>query len=172
MELAPIQIVVIGLADAELIGELVPELRRLREPAGIRLIDVVLLYKNDSGRLIKLDIAPRSSAEAAEFGDAAEMLVGAGPVAELGLWVGAGAGAGSGLGAAGSTQAWAVSDAIPPGTTAAVVLIEHLWAIPLRSAVVRAGGYALEDTWVRAVDLIATGTALPGSTPGWPAGRS
>jgi hypothetical protein len=162
MELGPIQIVVIGLGDAELVGELVPELRRLREPDGIRLIDVVLLHKNDSGRLIKLDIARRSWAGAAEFGDAAEMLVGAGEVADQGLWVGAGAGAGSGLGTAGSTQAWAVSDAIPPGTTAAVVLIEHLWAIPLRSAVVRAGGYALEDTWVRGVDVIATGTALPG----------
>jgi hypothetical protein len=162
MELGPVQIVVIGLGDAELVAELVPELRRLRDCGGIRLIDVVLLHKNDSGRLTKLDMALCSPAESAEFGDAAELLVGAGAVAELGLWVGAGAGAGSGLGADGSTQPWAVSDAIPPGTTAAVLLLEHWWAIPLRDAVIRARGFALEDTWVRAVDLITTGAALPG----------
>ncbi len=161
MELGPVQIVVIGLGEAGLVAELVPELRRLREPNGVRLIDLVLLHKTDSGRLVKLDVAGCSAAEVAEFGEAAELLVGAGAVAELGLWVGAGAGAGSGLGAAGSTQAWAVSDAIPPGTTAAVVLLEHRWAIPLRSAVVRAAGYALEDTWVRGVDVITTGATLP-----------
>jgi uncharacterized membrane protein len=161
LELGPVQIVVIGLGEAELVAELVPELRRLRKPDGIRLIDLVLLHKDESGRLLKLDVARCSAAESAEFGDAADALVGAGAVAELGLWVGAGAGAGSGLGPVDATQAWAVSDAIPPGTTAAVLLLEHRWAIPLRSAVVRAGGFALEDTWVRGVDLIATGAALP-----------
>jgi hypothetical protein len=161
MELGPVQIVVIGLGDADLVAELVPELRRLREPDWIRLIDVVLLHKDESGTLVKLDVVPRSQDESAEFGDLAESLVGAGKVAEQGIWVGAGAGAGSGLDAAGATQAWAVSDAIPPGTTAAVVLLEHRWAIPLRTAVIRARGFALEDTWVRAVDLIATGAALP-----------
>ena len=162
MELGPIQIVVIGLGDAELVGELVPELRRLREQPGIRLIDLVLLHKDKNGRLARLEMPSCSPAEAAEFGDAAELLVGAGEVAEQGMWVGAGAGVGSGLGAVGPTQAWAVSDAIPPATTAAVLLIEHRWAIPLREAVVRVGGFALEDTWVRALDVIETGAALPG----------
>jgi hypothetical protein len=162
MELGPVQIVVIGLGDAALATELVPELHRLQEWTGIRLIDLVLLQKDDSGRLAKLRLARRSPDEPGEFGDLAAALVGAGEVAEQGIWVGAGAGAGSGLGAAGQTQAWAVSDAIPPGTTAAVLLVEHRWAISLRQAVVRVGGFALEDTWVRAVDLIETGAALPG----------
>jgi hypothetical protein len=78
MELGPVQIVVIGLGGAELVGELVPELRRLGEYDGIRLIDVVLLHKDDSGRLTKLDMARWSPAESAEFGDAAELLVGGG----------------------------------------------------------------------------------------------
>jgi hypothetical protein len=164
MELGPVQIVVIGLDDAELVAELVPELRLLRERAAIRLIDLVLVHKDESGRLAKVNVdeAGPSSARPAEFGDVAEMMVGIGEVAEQDIWVGAGAGAGSGLGAAGPIQVWAVSDAIPPGTTAAVLLIEHRWAIPLRRAVIRVRGFALEDTWVRAVDLIETGTALPG----------
>jgi hypothetical protein len=159
MELGPVQIVVIGLCDAQLVAGLVPEVRRLRDCPGIRLIDLVLVHKDESGRLVKVAV---HEAEPAEFGEVAELLVGTGAVAEQGLWVGAAAGAGSGLGTDGPTEAWAVSDSIPPGTTAAVLLIEHRWAIPLRSAVVRVHGFALEDTWVRTVDLIETGTALPG----------
>jgi hypothetical protein len=162
MELGPVQIVVIGLGDAQLVAELVPELRLLREHAGIRLIDLVLVHKDEDGWLAKLNVDEAGNAQPAEFGDVAELLVGAGGVADQGIWVGAGAGAGSGLGAAGPTEAWAVSDSIPPGTTAAVLLIEHRWAIPLQRAVVRVGGFALEDTWVRTADLIETGTALPG----------
>jgi hypothetical protein len=39
--------------------------------------------------------------------------------------------------------------------SAAVVLIEHPWAIPLRAAIGRAGGFALEDTWVHPGELAA-----------------
>ena len=37
---------------------------------------------------------------------------------------------------------------MPPGSTAAVALIEHLWAAPLTEALVRAGGRPLEETWL------------------------
>ena len=48
---------------------------------------------------------------------------------------------------------WSLADAIPPGTTAAVALIEHLWATPLREAIARAGGRALEETWLHREDI-------------------
>jgi hypothetical protein len=48
---------------------------------------------------------------------------------------------------------WSLADAIPPGTTAAVALIEHLWATPLREAIARAGGTALEETWLHREDV-------------------
>jgi hypothetical protein len=49
--------------------------------------------------------------------------------------------------------------------SAAVVLIEHRWAVPLRTAISRAGGFALEDTWVLPADLAAVGAAS--ATTGW-----
>ena len=58
-------------------------------------------------------------------------------------------GAGSSL--AGAT--WSLSDAIPVGTTAAVALIEHLWAAPLSEALDRAGGKALVETWLDRLDV-------------------
>jgi hypothetical protein len=48
---------------------------------------------------------------------------------------------------------WSLADAIPPGTSAAVALIEHLWATPLREAIARAGGTALEETWLHREDV-------------------
>jgi hypothetical protein len=56
-------------------------------------------------------------------------------------------------------DAWYVADAIPNGSAAAIVLLEHLWAIPLRDAIVDAGGIALADEWIHASDLIAVGVA-------------
>jgi hypothetical protein len=52
-----------------------------------------------------------------------------------------------------------VADVIPDGSIAAIALIEHRWAIPLRDAVVRAGGVALADEWIHPEDLVALGAA-------------
>jgi hypothetical protein len=60
----------------------------------------------------------------------------------------------------GEELTWSVADAIPLGTTAAVALIEHRWAIPLRDAIRRAGGETIADTWVHPGDLVAAGAAL------------
>ena len=46
---------------------------------------------------------------------------------------------------------------IPDGTAAAVALLEHRWAIPLRDKIARAGGVTLSDAWVHAADLVAIG---------------
>ena len=43
---------------------------------------------------------------------------------------------------------WSLADAIPVGGTAAVALIEHVWADPLSAAIQRAGGSLLEETWL------------------------
>ena len=52
-------------------------------------------------------------------------------------------------------EAWFLADVIPAGTAAAVVLLEHRWAIPLRDAVEAADGHDLVDTWVHPRDLAA-----------------
>ena len=158
MDVGPIQIVVIGLEDAVAMAELLPDLRRLRETDGpVRLLDLVLVFKDEEGYLTGLELG-RPAAEPGEFGDLAATLVGLGQAGEQGISVGAGAGmAGSGL-----TQSWAVSDGIPPDSWAAVVLLEHRWAVSVRAAVARVAGFALEDTWVLPADLMAAGAVLPG----------
>jgi hypothetical protein len=58
-----------------------------------------------------------------------------------------------------SADTWYVDDAIPPGSAAAVALIEHRWAIPLRDAIRDAGGFHLADAWIHPADLVAIGVA-------------
>jgi hypothetical protein len=54
-------------------------------------------------------------------------------------------------------EVWYVDDAIPNGTAAAVALLEHRWAIPLRDGVRRAGGFHLADAWIHPADLVGIG---------------
>ena len=48
---------------------------------------------------------------------------------------------------------WSLADSVPAGTTAAVALIEHLWATPLREAILRTGGVPLDEVWLAEPDL-------------------
>jgi len=50
-----------------------------------------------------------------------------------------------------------VADALEPGSAAAIALLEHRWAIPLREAIARAGGRAIVDAWVAEEELAALG---------------
>ena len=54
-------------------------------------------------------------------------------------------------------EAWDVLEDIPNDSAAALVLIEHHWAVPLRDAIVRAGGIGLSDGFIQPADLVAIG---------------
>ena len=52
---------------------------------------------------------------------------------------------------------WDVVQDIPNDTAAALVLIEHHWAVPLRDAIVRAGGFRISDGFISPLDLVEIG---------------
>ncbi len=54
-------------------------------------------------------------------------------------------------------EVWVLADQIPPGMTAAICMLEHRWAIPLREAIADAGGAVLVDEWVHPEDLVRYG---------------
>ena len=165
MDRGPVQILVVGFADERFAGAVLPELRRLREHDVIRLLDLQFMTKDEAGNLTRMELDALTPDESARLGALVAALIGLGVLGEEGISVGAGAGVGGACAGANATDPWAISDAIPPGVSAAVVLIEHRWAIPLRAAISSAGGFALEDTWVHPADLavvVATGaTAGP-----------
>ena len=46
---------------------------------------------------------------------------------------------------------------IPNDSAAALLLIEHHWAVPLRDAIARAGGFRLSDGFISPLDLVEIG---------------
>jgi hypothetical protein len=54
-------------------------------------------------------------------------------------------------------EVWDVLADIPNDTAAALLLIEHHWAVPLRDAVARAGGFRLADGFISPLDLVSIG---------------
>jgi hypothetical protein len=54
-------------------------------------------------------------------------------------------------------QAWDVLAEIPADSAGLLVLLEHRWAIPLRDAIARAGGFRLASEFISPLDLVAIG---------------
>lgn len=164
-EFGPVQIVVVGFDDLNFQGDILPELRRLRQREIIRLVDIVVVAKSDGGELVGVQASDLTPEESAQLGAIAGALVGLGAGGEEGAVAGAQAGAAVGEARAflgGEDATWAVADVIPPGTMAVVALIEHRWAIPLRDAVRRVGGATLADAWIHPEDLVAYGILARG----------
>jgi uncharacterized membrane protein len=161
-EFGPVQILVIGFDGKSFDGTILPELRRLRELDIVRLIDLVAVAKDSDGDVLSIEVSDLSDQEAAEFGALAGALVGLGMDGEEGAEAGAIAGADAAAdgNVLGDEVMWSVADAIPADSTAAVALIEHRWAIPLRDAIRHAGGVTIADTWVHPEDLVAAGAAM------------
>jgi len=54
-------------------------------------------------------------------------------------------------------EAWDVLADIPNDSAAALILIEHHWAVPLRDAIMRAGGFRISDAFISPLDLVELG---------------
>ncbi len=54
-------------------------------------------------------------------------------------------------------DAWDVLAEIPEDTAAALILLEHRWAIPLRDSIARAGGFRLASEFISPLDLVSLG---------------
>ena len=160
MEFGPVQMLVVGFENGKFSGEILAELRRLREHDIVRLIDLLFVAKDESGEIEAIEHSDLADDEAEAFGALAGALVGMGAAGVEGAEAGAARGAAA-VDERGSVMdpddVWYVADAIPPGTSAGIALLEHRWAIPLRDAIERAGGNALVDTWIHPQDLVAAG---------------
>ena len=54
-------------------------------------------------------------------------------------------------------HAWDVIKEIPNDSAAALILLEHYWAVPLRDAIAEAGGFRISDGFVSPLDLVDVG---------------
>ena len=160
MAIGPVQLIVLGFDHPNFHGEIIAELERLRESDTVRVIDALAVYKDAEGELEVEHLSNLSKDEAIELGSKVGALIGLGIDGEDGFAAGAAAGAAAaedGVEVFSEEDAWDVVEEIPNDSAAALVLIEHHWAIPLRDAVVRAGGFRISDGFISPLDLVEIG---------------
>jgi uncharacterized membrane protein len=160
MAIGPVQLIVLGFEHPEFHGEIVAELERLKKSDTVRVIDALAVHKDADGGIEVAHLSNLSKEEAVELGSKVGALIGLGIEGEEGIEAGAIAGAeaaADGMQVFSDEQAWDVLEDIPNDSAAALILLEHHWAVPLRNAIARAGGFRISDGFISPLDLIAIG---------------
>src|SRR5918994_5038886 len=160
MAIGPVQLIVLGFQNPDFHGEIIDELERLRATDTVRVIDALAVYKDADGQIAAMHLSNLTDEEAVELGSKIGALIGLGFEGEAGAEAGALAGAeaaADGISAFSDEDAWDVLEDIPDGSAAALILLEHNWAVGLRDAVARAGGFRVSDGFISPLDLIGVG---------------
>jgi uncharacterized membrane protein len=153
---------VIGFPDNDLFeGRIAEELERLSDVGQIRIVDAVFVMR-EGDDVALVSVSDLDDEQRAELRAAVGALIG------LGVAGGEGAVAGAALGASADPDAPGIAeslaegllDELPDGSSALVLAIEHLWAVPLRDAVRDAGGIVLGHRSLTVEDLVAFGMDL------------
>jgi len=161
MAIGPVQLIVLGFNHPDFHGEVIAELERLHENGMVRVIDSIAVYKDADGDLEVEHLSNLTQDEAIELGSKIGALIGLGIEGEEGMEAGAIAGAQQaaeeGINVFGDAGEWDVLEDIPNDSAAALILLEHHWAVPLRDAIARAGGFRISDGFISPLDLVEIG---------------
>jgi Family of unknown function (DUF6325) len=117
-ELGPVDWIVVEFPGSKFNGEITPALRDLVQRGLIRVLDLLVLKKEEDGSLEAFEI---SDLDPSEVGDLRSY------ESELAMLLS-------------EDDVTAVAAAVEPGTSAAVLVWENAWAAPFASAVRHSGG--------------------------------
>lgn len=143
--LGPIQLMAIGFETNEKFrGDALRELNEVRSRGVIRLLDMLFVMKDKEGNILTMEDTDLTPEEEIEVGDLISKMIGLeeGSVEKAASGVSAETSAENSYGLA-IKDIMDVVDRIEPGTSAALLLIEHVWAAGLKHAVREAGGHPI-----------------------------
>ncbi len=118
MALGPLEYMVIMCPGNQFRSEIVPELSSIQEKGLIQVVDVVFVRKNADNTVSALEVSDLEDHEQAAFGPMQESMMGLITPQDI----------------------ITLSSTLPSDTSAAIVLLEHLWLQKLEEAVERANG--------------------------------
>ena len=132
-ELGPVDYVIVEFpaGAANFTGEMARELLALVDKGTIRVIDLIILVKNDDGSIDAMELE--------DVGDLGELRTLEAELAEL----------------LAEEDVVNLAAAMDPGSTAGVIVYENLWAAPFASAARRAGGQLIANGRIPMQAIIA-----------------
>jgi hypothetical protein len=133
-ELGPVDFLVIEFpaGQANFTGEIAEELMKLVDAGTIRLIDAIIMTKDDAGAVDALELA--------DAGDLGELVELEAQLAEL----------------LAGEDVERLANAMEPGSVAGVLVYENLWAAPFAAAARRAGGQLIANGRIPIQAIIAS----------------
>jgi hypothetical protein len=163
MAFGPIQILALGFPTTDRFeGRIAEELFKASDAGIIRIIDALaVIVEDDEVEIVRLSDLDEEQRE--ELGAQVGALIGLGAGGIEGFVAGAEAGEEiveeGGLGLVESV-ADDLAEELPDGSAGLLLIIEHAWAVPLREAVIDAGGMLLANHWIGIPELVSLGVAL------------
>lgn len=139
-ELGPVQALVLGV-DTRGSDEMISaELQDLGNETAVRVIDLLRVHRDVDGEIRRIAAPdpsgmPGTLVEAILFAEDGRH----GPTAPE----------------PSPAAAWFLADRVPRGSTVAILLVEHRWAIPLRAAIGEFDAEVFGDAWLHPRDVAA-----------------
>jgi DNA-binding NarL/FixJ family response regulator len=146
----PFQVLAVGLGpgvDSQ--GRVLAEVDRLQGRGVVRVLDVLLVSKGEDGTIRRLAVGDDE-----DFGALLGSIV---PLDGAGLVKAA---VDDGLSGFDPADAWALADALLPGTALALLLVEHTWAEPLFDAIADTGGDLLGEGFLTSEPGLLVGAGV------------
>jgi DNA-binding NarL/FixJ family response regulator len=146
---APLQVIALSFSrDAGSEDRILAEVNRLRGRGVLRLLDMLFVAKSQDGTVERLTIGDDE-----DFGSLLAAVV---PVANGDHP----AALADGPAAFDRADAWALADALEPGSALAFLLVEHYWAAPLFDAIAEAGGTLIGEGFLTAQTGLVVGAEV------------
>lgn len=156
--IAPLQLIVIGFEKPVFMGRIMDELNNLRQQNLIRLIDAMAVQKSDEGEISGIEISDLPHGNAVQDGNLIGYLLGLRASEEsateesvLGAAMNVDSEYEYGLDPA---ELETITEDIVDGGAAIIMLIEHLWALPLKQATRAADGVLIAQDFLSPETLI------------------
>jgi Family of unknown function (DUF6325) len=121
MTMGPLEFVVIGCKGNQFTNEIVPELNSIQEKGLIRVVDLFFVRKDVDGTVTGLEVKDLNDEELAAFDPIKDDLMGLLTPEDIVL----------------------LTETVPAGTSAVIVLLEHAWLVTLNEGLNRAGAVLL-----------------------------
>lgn len=121
MKMGPLEFVVIGCKGNQFTNEIVPELNAIQEKGLIRVVDLFFVRKGVNGTVTGLEVKDLNDEELAAFDPIKDDLMGLLTPEDIVL----------------------LTETVPAGTSAVIVLLEHAWLVTLNEGLNRAGAVLL-----------------------------